>query len=208
MSLFSLIIIATAVSIDGFWGGFAFGLRKIKINFTSLLVISFWSVVLCGITMSLGHFLKDHISFALAKWISALLLFAIGAMALKEGIIQRSKYIEKNQHSKVEKIGFKDLFRILDNPLLADVDGENDVKPGEGTLLGLAVAMDAAVAAFTVALAGYSPFTTPFLFGLTHFVLIGLGNFVALKQLIHYFAEKFALLPGVILIALGVLRLI
>lgn len=205
MSLLSLIIIATAVSIDGFWGGFAFGLRKIKINFTSLLVISLWSVVLSTITMFLGHFLKDHISFTFAKWISAILLFTIGSTALKEGIKHRSEHIEK--YSAKNKVGFKDLFRILDNPLLADVDGENDIKPSEGSLLGLAVAMDASVAAFTVALAGYSPITTPFLFGLTHFVLIGLGNHVALKQLIHHFAEKFALLPGMILITLGFLRL-
>ena len=204
MSIMTLIIIATAVSIDGFWGGFAFGLRKIKINLPSLIVISIWSVVLCFITMLIGHFLKDIISFTFAKWISAILLFIIGSMALKEGINQRSKINIKNK----SKIGLKDLFRILDNPLLADVDGENDVKPGEGTLLGLAVAMDAAVAAFTVALAGYNPFITPFLFGLTHFILIGLGNLVAMKRLIHYFAEKFALLPGMILIALGILRLL
>ena len=204
MSIMTLIIIATAVSIDGFWGGFAFGLRKIKINLPSLIVISIWSVVLCFITMLIGHFLKDIISFTFAKWISAILLFIIGSMALKEGINQRSKINIKNK----SKICLKDLFRILDNPLLADVDGENDVKPGEGTLLGLAVAMDAAVAAFTVALAGYNPFITPFLFGLTHFILIGLGNLVAMKRLIHYFAEKFALLPGMILIALGILRLL
>lgn len=205
MSVLSLIIIATAVSIDGFWGGFAFGLRKIKINFTSLLVISFWSVILSTITMFIGHFLKDYISFTFAKWISAILLFTIGYTALKEGLKHRSEHFKK--HGMKEKIGIKDLFRILDNPLLADVDGENDIKPSEGTLLGLAVAMDASVAAFTVALAGFNPLTTPFLFGLTHFILIGLGNHVALRQLIHHFAEKFVLLPGMILITLGFLRL-
>jgi len=205
MGTISLILIAVAVSVDGFWGGFAFGLRKIRIPLPSLIVISTWSIVCSMLTMLLGHSLINYISFTTAKWIGALLLFTIGIMALREGLKQKKELADHEQ--KVPGYNLKDLIRVIDNPLLADVDQQNDVKLSEGSLLGLAVAMDASIAAFTVALAGFNPFTTPFLFGLTHFLLIGLGNFVALRRIFNYIGERFAMVPGTILILLGLARL-
>lgn len=206
MGTFSLVLIAVAVSIDGFWGGFAFGLKRTKIPLISLVIISSWSVVCTMITMLIGYFLTDYIPFFWANVIGALMLFLIGFMALREGIKKRREYAGNNAGS--EQIGLKDIFRVLNNPLLADVDNQNDIKPSEATLLGLAVAMDASIAAFTVALAGFNPFTTPFLFGLTHFILIGLGNMVATRKVFETVGIKLSLVPGFILIALGVARLL
>jgi putative sporulation protein YtaF len=208
MGLFSLIIIAVAVSIDGFWGGFAFGLRKMKIFPLSLLIISSWSIVCTMAAMLLGTYLKDYISMQLAKYIGTSLLIILGILTLREGYKQKNESLQFN--SARQKYDFKmgDLISVLRDPTLADYDNQDDIKPLEGTLLGIAVAMDASIAAFTIALLGANPFTTPFLFGLAHFVMIGLGNKVARLNVINHFSEKFALLPGFILILLGLLRLI
>lgn len=204
MSLFSLILIAIAVSLDGFWGGFAFGLRKIKIPFNSLLIISSWSVVCTMLAMLAGHYLKAYIPIEMAKYIGGILLLLLALYTLKGGNEHR-----KEQRGNVQpKLNLHDLVKILQNPLLADYDNEDDIKPMEGTMLGLAVAMDASIAAFTIALIGVNPFTTPFLFGIAHFVLIGLGNIAARTNIVSSFGEKFALLPGFILLILAVLRLI
>lgn len=208
MSLFSLILLATAVSIDGFWGGFAFGLRKIKITPISLLLISSWSVICSMVVMFLGQTLKNIIPFEWAKIIGAVLLFILGILTLKEGYKQKKEHLERHRNLITYNVGFRDLINILRNPLLADLDNENDIKPAEGTVLGLAVAMDASIAAFTVSLLGFSPVFTPFLFGITHFILIGIGNFIARQNIINYFSEKFSILPGLILIAMAILRLV
>lgn len=204
MDLLSLVLIAVSVSVDGFWGGFAFGLRKIKIPFFSLLIISSWSVICSMIAMLIGYYLKNVIPIEMAKYIGAVLLLLLALYTLKEGYEHRK---EVRSFSK-PKINIRYLTSIIRNPLLADFDNQNDIKPMEGTLLGLAVAMDASIAAFTVALLGFNPFTTPFLFGAAHFVLIGLGNLVARTNVIESFGEKFALLPGFILLILAMLRLI
>ncbi len=68
--------------------------------------------------------------------------------------------------------------------------------------------MDASIAAFTLSLMGVNPYITPFLFGLSHLVLIGIGNIVANHNIINRIGEKFSLLPGIILMVLGILRLI
>lgn len=208
MGLFSLIIIAIAVSIDGFWGGFAFGLRKVKIFPLSLLIISSWSILCTMIAMLVGTYLKEYISIEVAKYIGTSLLILLGILTLREGYKQKKEGLQFN--SDRQKYDFKigDLIRVLRDPTLADYDKQNDIKPLEGTLLGLAVAMDASIAAFTIALLGCNPFTTPFLFGLAHFVMIGSGNLLARLSIMNHFSEKFALLPGFILIILGLLRLI
>lgn len=208
LSIFSLILLATAVSLDGFWGGFAFGLRKVKITPLSLLIISSWSVVCTMVVMLIGHSLKNIISFDWAKIIGSILLFLLGLLTLKEGYKQKKEHIDCRRNFLAYNIKFKDLIKILRNPILADIDKENDIKPAEGTVLGLAVAMDASIAAFTVSLLGFNPFITPFLFGFTHFILIGAGNFVARQNIINHFSQKFSMLPGFILIALAILRLV
>lgn len=206
--IISVLLIAIAVSLDGFWGGFAFGLRKIKISLPSLLVISFWSVVCSMITMLVGSNLKHYISLEMAKYIGAALLLLLGLFTLKEGYNQKNEMCEQQKASPKLNISIKDLIKVLRNPLLADVDKENDIKPAEGTVLGLAVAMDASIAAFTLSLFGLNPFTTPFLFGLTHFILIGLGNITARQSIINHVGERLTLLPGFILVIIALLRFV
>lgn len=205
MNIIGVVLLAVAVSIDGFWGGFSFGLRKIKIPLISLLVISFWSVIFTMLTMLLGYKLQNYISLETGRYIGAFLLFLLGVFTLKEGY-QQHKGSKENNH-KI-KLNFQDLLKVLNNPLLADVDNENDIKPYEGTILGIAVAMDASIAAFTLSFLGFSPLITPFLFGLTHFILIGLGNIMARKNIINQFADKFSFLPGIILITMAILRVV
>jgi putative sporulation protein YtaF len=204
VSLFSLILIAVAVSLDGFWGGFAFGLRKIKIPFGSLIIISSWSVLCTMIAMLIGHYLRNVIPIEMAKYIGALLLLLLALYTLKQGFDHR----KENRGAFKPKINLHDLTKILQNPLLADYDNEDDIKPMEGTLLGLAVAMDASIAAFTLALLGINPFTTPFMFGAAHFLMIGVGNMLARTNMVGNLGEKFALLPGLILLVMAVLRFI
>jgi putative Mn2+ efflux pump MntP len=238
MSVFSVVLLAIAVAIDGFWGGFAYGLRKIKIDLSSLVIISFWSVILTLITMLLGKTLMNYISLNTAKWIGAFLLIGIGIYAIKEGVEHRNKVkdeinsledgslgLDENStnleiNSKAILAGREEkeeltsrnpmviLFKVLGNPLLADFDKSGTISMWEGTILGLAVAMDASIAAFAVGIAGYNPFLTPLLFGLTHFVLIGLGNLIGRYRYIKNIGEKIVFIPGGILILIGLLRVL
>jgi len=205
MDLISLVLMATAVSIDGFWGGFSFGLRNIRIKLFSLIIIAFMSVICTMIAMLIGYNLKHLIPLEMAKYIGAGLLILLGVLILKES---HKKEETSNDKSNLSNFWPKDLIKVLRNPLLSDIDKQNDIKPMEGTILGLAVAMDASIAAFTVSLMGINPFTTPFLFGLTHFVLIGIGNITARHAKVNQIGQRFYYLPGVILMILGVLRLV
>ncbi|MDR7869253.1 MAG: manganese efflux pump [Tissierellaceae bacterium] len=205
MELISLILMATAVSIDGFWGGFSFGLRNIRIKPFSLFVISFMSVICTMIAMLIGYNISEYIPIEIAKFIGAGLLILLGILTVK-GNKKQDKNL--NENLNLTNVKLKDLIKVLRNPILADIDNQNDIKPVEGTILGLAVAMDASIAAFTIALMGVNPYTTPFLFGLTHFILIGIGNIAAMNSIVNKIGQKFHYLPGLILMVLGLLRLV
>ncbi|MDK2934680.1 MAG: hypothetical protein PWP27_2490 [Clostridiales bacterium] len=207
-SVLSVVIVAVAVSLDGFWGGFAFGLRKIKISFLSLLMISSWSVICSMVAMLIGVNLKSYISLEVAKYIGAVLLLLLGLFTLKEGYNQKNESTTQEKNSIKFDITVQNLVKVLCNPLLADIDKENDIKPAEGIILGLAVAMDASIAAFTLSLFGLNPYLTPFLFGITHFILIGAGNIIARYNIINHLGEKLSLLPGFILVVMALLRLV
>ncbi len=135
------------------------------------------------ISMIAGHKMQKFISLDVGKYIGAILLLLLGLFTLIEGIKQRKEANQENIENKkvLNNLNVRNLIKVVNNPLLADIDHENDIKPIEGIILGIAVAMDASIAAFTLSFFNLNPYITPFLFGLTHFVLIGLGNFLAKK---------------------------
>ncbi len=205
MELVSLVFMATAVSIDGFWGGFSFGLRNIKIEPFSLFIVSFISVICTMIAMIIGFNIKEYIPIEIARYIGAGLLFILGIYTVNGNKKQDASL---NERFNLKDLNLMDLITVLRNPPLSDFDKQNDIKPIEGIIFGLAVAMDASIAAFTLALMGVNPYTTPFLFGLTHFILIGMGNIAARNSLVNRIGQKFYYLSGIILMILGVLRLV
>ncbi len=200
MGFLNLLIMAFAVSIDGFCCGFAMGLRKIKIPLASLLAISFYSVLFCTGAMLLGRGLMGSLPSIIGNLISAGLLFLLGGLTLRQILLKKKRTnFKRNPQNPIH---------VLASPEIADLDGQKDIRGGEGTLLGIAVAIDAAIASFSLALIGYSPWAAPWLFGLFQFILLGLGNSIPNRKGFVNLGENFSFLSVIFFILLGILRLI
>lgn len=81
-------------------------------------------------------------------------------------------------HDIIKIIGFT-LFLIMSINSFIEIKKEKEIK--EINLLtslsiGLSIGLDSSVCAFTLALEKYNPFITPIYFGISHFILIWLGN--------------------------------
>lgn len=192
MNWFSLLMVAISVSIDGFWGGFAFGLKRVKVPWNSLLYISGLSVIACSITMVAGAQFAKLLAAETAKWVGAAMLIAIGIWA------GWSAWTERDTLGSHYSTADKGLF----------VRHRSCIALREGVALGISVAIDASGAAFALGVAGFGTIFIPFLMGITHYVLIGWGNMLALERRINTAAERFYYLPACILILIGILRLI
>ncbi|OBR66567.1 hypothetical protein A7K91_03265 [Paenibacillus oryzae] len=80
--MLSLILLAFAVSLDGFGVGVTYGLRKIRIPFLSILIIACCSGLVIWVSMQAGGWLSGFLSETAAKFIGAAILIGIGCWAL------------------------------------------------------------------------------------------------------------------------------
>ncbi|WP_217559956.1 MntP/YtaF family protein [Paenibacillus sp. GbtcB18] len=89
LPFFSLLILALAVSLDGFGVGMMYGLRKIRIPLPSLAIISLCSGIIIYISMSFGVWLSRYLSPHYAGMLGAVILMGIGIWALVQFLAQK-----------------------------------------------------------------------------------------------------------------------
>ncbi|SDN19200.1 putative sporulation protein YtaF [Paenibacillus sp. yr247] len=90
LPVISLLILAFAVSLDGFGVGVMYGLRKIRIPFLSIGIISLWSGIIIFSSMQIGVLMSSFMTPLFAKRIGALILIGIGIWALAQTRQQKS----------------------------------------------------------------------------------------------------------------------
>lgn len=213
LPLVTLAILALAVSLDGFGVGVMYGVRKIRIPLISIAIISFCSGVVIFASMFIGVLLLQFISVETAKIIGATILIAIGIWAIIQMIIHRnydsrepsSISDKKLVHIEFKKVGL--VIEILKTPSKADVDRSGNISASEAAFLGIALSLDAFGAGIGAALVGFSPVMTSLVIAAASGVFITLGLRVGYMISNIAWVKKCSLLPGVILIVMGIIKL-
>ncbi len=211
MGVLSAVLFSLAVSIDGFGVGLAYGLRRIKISLIPLLVICLTSAVAITVSMFFGSLVAFLFAPAVAVRVGALLLMLVGFWIILEawskanGKGKASEDFSLLLRIKVPVLGI--VIQILKEPQEADFDKSGTISSKEALILGLALAMDAFGAGFGAAVAGFQLALIPFLVGAFKFVLLTMGLWLGRRNTFQKMGLLGSLLPGVILIILGVLQL-
>lgn len=230
MLLLTVLAFAVALSLDGFGVGVAYGIRRIKIPFTSLVVISLTSSAAIGVSMLFGHLVARYVSLTAAKYLGAAILIGVGIWVLintwrglPEGgganISPDTTPVEKpsidtgaapESVRRVLKIRlpFGLVIEIIREPARADLDKSGVISAREAMLLGLALAMDALGAGFGAAMTGFEPVLTVPVVGLTKFCLVGLGCMLGRRYAANWLGDRAATIPGWVLIGLGIMRVL
>ena len=215
MELLSVIAFAVALSLDGFGAGIAYGMRKIRIPILSLVVISLTSSTTIGISMLFGHLVSRYISIKAAEGIGASILILVGLWIVLHTWSSNTKKTpddDNRETSGVEPIlnfrikAFGLVIQILREPTVADIDKSGYLSIKEALLLGLALAMDAFGAGFGAAMTGFGPLVTPIIVGVVKFLLVSSGVYIGKRYAAKWLGGKAAVLPGWVLIGLGVAR--
>lgn len=108
---------------------------------------------------------------------------------------------------RIEIKSFGLVIEILKHPAAADVDRSGNISPGEAAILGIALSLDAFGAGLGAALIGLSPWITPVVIGLSSGLFIVAGLQAGAKMSGLDWARRLVFLPGMILIAIGILKL-
>ncbi|MEF3307535.1 MntP/YtaF family protein [Paenibacillus sp. GYB004] len=106
---------------------------------------------------------------------------------------------------EMKRIGL--VIEILRTPSLADVDRSGYISSSEAVLLGVALSLDAFGAGIGAAFIGFAPVLTAAVIAVASGLFITLGLRVGLTFADTRWLQRLAVLPGCILIAMGIMKL-
>ena len=220
LELLSLLILAFAVSLDGFGVGVTYGLRKIRIPLWSVITIAVCSAIVMTLSMQIGLSLSSIISPLMAKWTGAIILIGVGAWALYNVASHKNNDTDEAWNTKPEykeiksqyewiRIEIKTLgliIQILRTPTAADIDKSGVISGREAALLGMALSLDAFGAGIGAALVGFNPWAASMIvaFMCIAFILAGLKIGYMFSN--TSWMQKLYYLPGALLMLLGLMK--
>lgn len=144
MLILETILLALATSLDSLVAAFGYGSSKIKVPFSSALVMSSINTVILGISVAIGYFLSGVISDTVSKWISFGLLLGIGIFKFFSELLKiwlnKRVQLEKAMSFKIFK--FHLMLCVMADSQKADLDKNQRISLGEATLLGLVFSVD------------------------------------------------------------------
>jgi putative sporulation protein YtaF len=219
-------ILALAVSLDGFGVGIMYGLRKIRIPLSSVGIISLWSGIVIFISMQIGVLMSSFLSPDAAKHVGAVILIGIGVWALvqlltqkhlaeeepiellhKEQPIPSQAFQKTKELLSIELKRFGLVIQILRTPAIADRDRSGNISASEATLLGLALSLDAFGAGIGAALIGFTPLLTASVIAVASGLFIAIGLRIGFRYAELQWMRKLSFLPGCVLIIMGIMKL-
>jgi len=217
----SLLLLSFAVSLDGFGVGMTYGVRKIKIPVSSVAIISVCSGLIILLSMMVGVAITRWIPPQGASAIGAVILIGIGMWALIQ-FIRSGERDERDAGGregaeagtaadapvlKMELKIFGFIIQILRTPSAADMDRSGTISAGEAFLLGTALSLDAFGAGIGAALVGFPPMLTAILIAASSGLFLWSGTKFGLWASRWRWVKQLSMLPGIILITMGIFKL-
>ncbi|MBU8879668.1 sporulation membrane protein YtaF [Bacillus sp. FJAT-29790] len=208
--MISLLIIAFAVSLDGFSVGLTYGLRKMRIPLKSMGIIACCSAVTLIIAMTIGNVIVKLLSPNIAQSLGGMILICLGAWVLYQ-FFRPAKARNVLPHEKtivnfeIKSLGL--VINILKKPMSADFDQSGTITGLEALMLGIALSLDAFGAGIGAAILGYSPYYLAFTVALMSSLFVFTGIKVGTIFSNSGWIQKFSFIPGILLILIGIWKI-
>lgn len=215
------ILLALALSLDGFGVGMSYGLRRIRIPWASMLMIAFCTIVAMGSAVLFGGWFILWVKFLPPNVLGAVILLSLGSFQVIRAFRQRnngeveaipvSTYCAATEEPiikfQVEFLGI--VIQVLRYPEQADLDGSGIISIKESALLGTALSLDAFASGLAIGVSAGIVHSLPMilLVGLTQILMLLLGQLVT-GIVPEQVLKRIGFLPGTMLIIIGLGKLI
>ena len=197
MSFLSILLFVIAASLDILVVSLAYGLKDIKINFSSTLVIASISALGTFISMILGKFLVDLIPIKLGDIIGGLVLLLLGFYSIYS-YFKEKKILTSHNSENDSSPTF-----ILENPEVADKDKSGNIDFKESLALSLALALNNFGLGIGASISGLNiAFTTMSTF-IISLIFISLGFYLSKTIKSKNISKNSNLIAGIIIIILS-----
>ncbi|MDD5794454.1 MAG: sporulation membrane protein YtaF [Clostridiales bacterium] len=176
-------LLIASVCIDAFIASMAYGTSKIKIPFTSSLLISFIGSFMLGISLFFGSFLKDFLPEKISIFFSFSVLMIIGIYKLFEGLfkafIRKGGKTDRPLKFKIFDINF--VLQVYADEVKADFDKSKTLTLKEAFYLSIALSFDSLATGIAGSALIDSYILTIFLCFVMGIILIYVGVFIGTK---------------------------
>ena len=197
MSFLSILLFVIAASLDILVVSLAYGLKDIKINFSSTLVIASISALGTFISMILGKFLVDLIPIKLGDIIGGLVLLLLGFYSIYS-YFKEKKILTSHNSENDSSPTF-----ILENPEVADKDKSGNIDFKESLALSFALALNNFGLGIGASISGLNiAFTTISTF-IISLIFISLGFYLSKTIKSKNISKNSNLIAGIIIIILS-----
>lgn len=198
--LFTIFIMAVTLSADNFSVGVAYGLFKIRLTLKSLMIMVLGSAVSTYGAMLIGRYIFTFIPEYVTAWFSAVILVFIGCKTLYNGWkCENDKFeflkVKPFIASGVRKKNFWETYMV-------------SFGFWETFIVGFGLGVDDFAQALGLSLAGFPIVLTVILLEVAEVITISCGNYLAFKGFSKKVNGKLSIIPGVVLILVGVWRVV
>lgn len=217
--MFTVILFAVSLSLDAIAVGFSYGVKKIKIPILSGAVVGILSVCFSAIAICAGQWVSVLLAPDIAKWIGIGMLLALGLWMLCQTIfgVEKKPVTPKGANEQQDKTILNLMLKslglsvtIIKHPVDCDFDGSKRIDFFEALYLGLMLSMDAICSCIGLALSGAVSWLTPLFIGAFQWLFLQCGDYLGrtLARLDFLRPKLIALLPGLILLCVALLRML
>lgn len=204
--MIDMLLLICATCCDSFFMSVAYGAERIKISWKATLIIAFCGTFLLGVSIALAKTFTSFLAPEIGKWISFVILIALGLTHLFQAQVKR--YVKKQKHQPliIRMKGISFVIDIFLDETEADQDHSKELSVSEATYLGIALSLDSLASglAYGIGVVNFGLLLgCSFVFGV---VLIILGDALG-KRLMYRFSGDVSWLSGCLLMILAILRL-
>lgn len=206
------LLLALAVSVDGFVVGVHYGMRKVTLPLRSLAVLAMCTAGGMAISMYVGDLVAGVLSQTFARRFGGLVLIVLGVWqglavwSHRMRVLGEAGGEEGFPLMKVRIPSMGVIIQVMTDPLRADADQSGEIDAREAIVLGVALGLDTLAVGFAAGMLEFGAL----LVALVAFALLGLVQAgVRFGQTIaqRFASPKWMYAPALLLIVLGLAHL-
>lgn len=148
------VAIASALSVDAFAAGFAYGTKQIRLSRRSVLVINLICSAIVGLSLGLGSLAAIFVPAGVQRGLCFGLLFVLGLIKLLDGITRSAIRRYGNLDGKLDfsLFSLRFVLHVYADPAAVDLDHSKSISITEAASLALALSLDGAAVGFGAAM--------------------------------------------------------
>ncbi|MDP4143742.1 MAG: sporulation membrane protein YtaF [Bacillota bacterium] len=193
MHILSSILFALSSNTDNFTIGIAYGIKKLRINIISNIMIAIISCIGTFASMYFGKIISRFMPEYMANYLGSIFLILIGVYGIITSL--------KESYNRSTKFSYSNL---IDNPENVDFNNSGCIDFKESVVLGISLTINNIATGIGASIAGLNIIVTCILTFLFSIAFISLGYNLGLKFLYKTSTRNSGIISGLIILCIGV----